>query len=111
MALTVLSNTFTKVGRVVYVCFLVTVLKKKKKGSFSLHNHRWLCLLIWKHSYRPLQVFEISLSSLIHYPTPLSTPGKIPYLYILKSAIWYYYLCLSDCIVDNHDIKKKTHTA
>ena len=40
-----------------------------------------------------------------------STPGKIPYLYILKSAIWYYYLCLSDCIADNHDIKKKTHTA
>lgn len=39
-----------------------------------------------------------------------STPGKIPSLSILKSAIWYY-LGLSDCIVDNHDIKKKTHTA
>ena len=34
MALTVLSSTFTKVGRVVYVCFLVTVLKKKKKDHF-----------------------------------------------------------------------------
>ena len=46
--------------------------------------------------------------SSIHYPT--IALQQIPYLCILKSAMWYY-LCLSDCIVDNHDIKKKTHTA
>ena len=50
---------FTKVGRGVYVCFVTMFKKKKKKDHFPCIII-WLCLLIWKHSYRPLQVFEIS---------------------------------------------------
>ena len=67
---------FTKVGRGVYVCF-VTMFKKKKKGSFSLHNH----MALFAHMETLLQTITgiwNQLSS-IHYPT--IALQQIPYLY------------------------------
>lgn len=64
MALTVLRSTFHHGGLGVYVCvYVFSLLQYLKKNHFFMHIHVALFCHLWKHYYRPLQVFETTLFS------------------------------------------------